>query len=294
MVPILAMCSALSHAVATVLIKMGLRNSDPFSAAFVSLIACFTGALILLLFSLPLSQFDGTCILYFAVAGITGPWIGRLLFFIGVHRVGSSIASPLQSTKPMFSAVAAMLILGEALTLPIVAGTVVMVLGLVIISSDQEGGQQGRALSKKDLLFPLMSGLSYGIGHIFRKMGLNTYPSPVMGLAVQNSVALGLFALSSTMRRSRPPRTGGKESRPWLLFSLSGCFTLLGQLTLLLALEYGTVVIVSPLSAINPLFVFILVSLFLRRTERITWKLLAGAMLIITAATVLVLWRTPT
>jgi drug/metabolite transporter, DME family len=292
MVPILAICSALSHAVATVLIKMGLKNSDPFSAAFISLIACFTGALILLLLSLPFSQFDATCILYFAVAGITGPWIGRLLFFIGVHRVGSSIASPLQSTKPIFSAVAAMLILGEALTLPIISGTVIMVLGLAIISSDQEGGQQGRVWSKKDLLFPLTSGLSYGIGHVFRKMGLNTYPSPVMGLAVQNAAALALFALSAGVRRNRPARIGKDHKRPWLLFFFSGCFTLMGQLTLLLALEHGTVVIVSPLSAINPLFVFILVSLFLRRTERVTWKLFVGAMLIIAAATVLVLWRT--
>jgi len=139
-----------------------------------------------------------------------------------------------------------------------------------------------------------MAGACYGIGHIFRKIGLNTYPSPVTGLVVQNSAALTLFALSAAMRRSRLPRTSPKNTRPWLLFSLSGCFTLLGQLTLLLALEYGKVVIVSPLSAVHPLFVLILVSLFLRRTERVTWKLVVGAMLIITAATVLVLWRTGT
>jgi uncharacterized membrane protein len=69
--------------------------------------------------------------------------------------------------------------------------------------------------------------------------------------------------------------------KAWAFFGLSGIFSVLGQLVLFHALNIGDVVIVSPLSAISPLFVIAMAAVFLKKSERVTWKLIFGAVLIV-------------
>jgi uncharacterized membrane protein len=69
--------------------------------------------------------------------------------------------------------------------------------------------------------------------------------------------------------------------KAWVVFGLSGIFSVLGQLALFYALNIGSVIIVSPLSAISPLFVIVFAGIFLRKVERVTWKIVLGAVLII-------------
>ena len=81
------------------------------------------------------------------------------------------------------------------------------------------------------------------------------------------------------------------EKKAWLLFSMSGLFTLMGQLSVFLALEIGTVVVVSPLSSVTPFFVVLLAAVFLRKLERVTWRTVTGAVLIIAGTMTLILFR---
>lgn len=72
-----------------------------------------------------------------------------------------------------------------------------------------------------------------------------------------------------------------KHRKAWIVFGLSGIFSVLGQLAMFHALNVGSVIIVSPLSAISPLFIIVIAGIFLRKVERVTLKIVLGAVLII-------------
>jgi uncharacterized membrane protein len=194
--------------------------------------------------------------------------MGRFLLYIGINRVGSSIASTLYSIKPLFSAIAAVLILGENLTTAIAAATVIMVAGLAIVSFEESGKKLESTWSKKDLIFPIMAGAAYGLSHVFRKIGLNINHDPLMGVVVQNSAVLSFSATLTFFKKNQQP-VGTVNRKAWVVFGLSGIFSVLGQLAMFHALNIGSVLIVSPLSAISPLFIILIAAVFLRKIERV-------------------------
>ena len=289
MAPAFALISAFLYSVSMVTARIGLKNMDTFSGAFISMGFSSIGSLILFIFFVPISRFTGWGLLYFIIADLSGPCIGRLLLFVGINRLGSSTASTLYSIKPLFSAIAAVLILGESLTPGIAVATLIMVAGLAIISSKESGSRFQRSWSKKDLIFPVAAGAAYGFAHVFRKIGLNINHDPLMGVVVQNVAALS-FSLTPALFRKNRHQVVWKNQTAWIAFGLSGIFSVLGQLSLFQALEIGSVIIVSPLSAISPLFVIVMAGIFLKQLERVTWKITVGAIFIVIGTVLLALF----
>jgi uncharacterized membrane protein len=288
MVPVLAIMAAFFYSMGMITARLGLKDTDTFTGALISMIFSFIGSLFIFIFYVPISHFASWALIYFIIAGLSGPCIGRFLLFIGINRVGSSIASTLYAIKPLFSALAAVLILGENLTSGIAAATVIMVAGLAIVSFEESGKKLETSWSKKDMIFPIMAGAAYGLSHVFRKIGLNINHDPLMGVVVQNVAAL-LFSLTLAVFKKDHQQVTVNHRQAWIFFGLSGIFSVLGQLLMFLALNTGSVIIVSPLSAISPLFVIIIAGLFLRKVERVTWKIILGAVLIIGGTVMLAL-----
>lgn len=280
MAALLAITASFFYALGMVVARIGLRHMDTFSGGLISMGCSLAGALLLFFIFLPIHAITITTVVCFALAGIIGPCLGRLLLYLGINRVGSSIAAPLYSIKPLFSAMAAVAILGERISLGIGAGTLIMVIGVAIISSEEAGGEGEKKWSRKDLVFPLMAGAAYGLSHVFRKIGLNINNEPILGLAIQNIAAVS-FPLIYVSLRKETDRGSWKDKRGWSLFGLAGILSVGGQICLFYALSIGEVVIVSPLSAISPLFVLLLAAIFLRKLEAVTWKILWGAILIV-------------
>ena len=276
----LAIIAALLYGLAMITAQIGLKDTDTFSGALISMVFSFIGSLFLFIFYVRLSDFANWALIYFIIAGLVGPCIGRFLLYIGINRVGSSIASTLYSIKPLFSALAAVLILSENLTPGIAAATVIMVAGLAIVSFEESGKKIVGSWSKKDLIFPVMAGAAYGLSHVFRKIGLNINHEPLMGVVVQNVTALS-FSLTLALFKRNHQQVSVNHRKAWVAFGLSGIFSVLGQLATFQALNIGSVIIVSPLSSISPLFVIMVAGIFLRKVERITWKIVLGAVLII-------------
>ena len=276
----LAIAAAFLYGLAMITAQIGLKDTDTFSGALISMIFSVIGSLFLFIFYVPISHFANWGLIYFIIAGLSGPCMGRFLLFIGINRVGSSIASTLYSIMPLFSAIAAVLILGEQLTTGIAAATVVMVGGLAIVSFEESGKRIESSWSKKNLIFPIMAGAAFGLAHVFRKIGLNINHAPLMGVVVQNVTALSFSMIFALLKKNHQQVTVNYP-KAWVVFGLSGIFSVLGQLAMFHALNIGSVIIVSPLSAISPLFVIVFAGIFLRKVERVTWKIVLGAVLII-------------
>ena len=285
----LAIIAAFLYGAAMVLARIGMKETDTFSGAVISMFFSFLGSLLPFIFFVPFRNFVSWALVYFILAGLSGPCIGRFMLFIGINRVGSSIASTLYSIKPLFTAFAAVLILGENLTTGIALATLIMVAGLAIVSSEQSAKQIESSWSKKDLIFPIMAGAAYGLSQVLRKIGLNINHEPLIGVVVQNVAAVS-FSLTLALFRRNHQRLTLNQPRAWACFGLSGIFSVSGQLTIFYALNIGSVVVVSPLSSISPLFVIVMALVFLKGSERVSWKVILGAILIIGGTILLTLF----
>ena len=286
MVAALAIGAAFFYGLSMVFIRAGLRHANTLSGLLICLVSCLVASSIIFVFTLSFDQFAPRAVFFFVLAGISGPFIARFFFFVGINRVGSAITAALYGTKTLFATITAVLILSERLTPSIALGTFVIIVGSIVIGLEESGGELEKEWSKKDLIYPIAAAGCFGISYIFRKMGLNVTPEPVMGVTIQNATALVCFPLLA-LGQSNRQRLVLKDTRAWIFFSLSGLSMVVAQLCLFQALDWGQVVVVGPLSSISPFFVFLLVGIFLRGTERITWKLVAGAALIVAGTTVL-------
>jgi drug/metabolite transporter (DMT)-like permease len=254
----------------------------------ISLLSLLGTSIVISLIIVPINQFANRAALYFIAAGVMGPLIAQFLLLVGIHRVGASIALPLHGTRPLFSAIAAVTILGESLTPSITLGILLIILGAAAISLEESGGPIEKKLSRKDLIFPVTAAALFGTAHVLRKLGLSVMPSPIIGVTLQNAAALAFLPLLTLAQRNRQ-RVIWNAKRAWFIFGLAGLSIFISQLTMFYALDLGQVVIVSPLISLSPLFVLVLVGIFLRKLERLTWKIVMGAALIVGGAAMLTL-----
>ena len=101
----LAIFSAFLYAVSMVFARVGLKSGNSFAGGVISMGFSFAGSLIIF-FYIPIERFAGWAVLFFMLAGLSGPCLGRFMLFVGINRVGSSVASTIYAVKPMFSAAA--------------------------------------------------------------------------------------------------------------------------------------------------------------------------------------------
>jgi DME family drug/metabolite transporter len=222
----------------------------------------------------PTERADLHGFLYFALAGIVGTTGGRLFRFMAIERVGASVSSALINLYPFVAAGLAILLLGEAVTMPILAGTAVIVGGTILLSAS--GSILGFRTS--ELIFPFLSAACFGAVAILRKLGLGG-AGPLLGFAINVTTALITFtaflAASGQLRRLR----WGRGSLRYLL--AAGIFENAGVLFTVLALRAGSVSVVAPLAGTTPLFVLALSRIFLRDLEPLSVRLVVGTLLIV-------------
>lgn len=287
MTVLFAILSALLYAVANVYTKKGFEHTNTISAFIISIISCFVTSIVICVFLFSMDQFVNRAIWFFLAAGIIGPFLGRILLYEAIDRVGTSVACSIFEAKPFFSVIPAMIFLGERLTLPVLLGILFMMLGTVIIAREKDGGEIAKKWSHKDLLFPLSAGACYGGSHVLRKMGINILAEPFIAVMWQN---VGAFMLAPALVYFYRPnqKLVLKNKNAWFIFSVAGVMQVAAQWCLFAALDLGTVVVVSPLTSLSTFFVLILAALFLRQVERVTWQMVLGAVLIVGATTILI------
>ena len=81
-----------------------------------------------------LSTVDGETLLWIILAGILGGIVGLFLYFFALKQDLTSKIVPIAATFPLFTALYASIFLKEAITLPRLAGIVLIVIGLVLIN----------------------------------------------------------------------------------------------------------------------------------------------------------------
>ena len=126
--------------------------------------------------------------------------------------------------------------------------------------------------------FAIMSAMGYAVGAVLTREGVGELTSPLAGSAVAllaGALAMGVI----TGRRFE----GGfrKKKSSVLFFLLAGLASGSGALSSFFALSMAPVVIVSPIQNTYPLFALLFARIFLARLERITLRLVLGAVFVV-------------
>jgi uncharacterized membrane protein len=272
----IALSAAIVYAASFILSKRGLGHSTPITITFVSLLV---QTVVLFAVLLVVSGIPSTPPLVFAlfvVAGILQA-IVRLLTYIGIEKIGVARSGPIRASVPLWSAAVAIVFLGEQMTVAIAIGTLFVFAGILLIS--WRADEAVKDFRPWYVVAPLIAAVLGGIIYPLRRYALRFSDEPIYFGAV-----VGLAGLLCTASYLALPSTKEKLvwNRPSLgFFVAGGSLESLGLLLVLYALSFAPVVMITPLTATLPLWVVVGSRLFLRDVEKITTRIVIGAVLVV-------------
>lgn len=280
---ILAISSAAFTAMNTISIRRGLINSNPISGLFVSTIVMTVCLWTLTATNLLNEHFSLFGALAFVMDGVLGTALARLLMFIAVEKVGASVTTSVLSSRSLFGAIFAIILLHEELTALLLLGTLLVIAGIVVLSE----GDRRQDWKRRDLIFPLGTSLLFGLQNVVVKMGLNDMNSPILGSTISASTALLAMTAYLAISGKKKYLVVNKPSAKF--FCLAGVFIVFVLLSLYSAIGLGKVVVVMPLVSMAPLFTLLFSYFLLRDIERITPRIVVGAILAVIGAALVTL-----
>ena len=271
---LVALAAAVSSAGATIFIRQGLRGDSPFTGFWINLVVGTVGLWTAVLLTGGVGRLSVAGFALFALAGLVGTVGGRLLRFISIEQVGASIAAALTNLNPLFASGLAILLLGERVTAPIVAGTAVIVAGTILLSV----GGRHFGVRPRQLALPVLSAACFGVVAILRKVGLSQMGA-VVGSAINVTAALVAFTAFLLASGNRDAMTC--RGRSLAHFAAAGVAENTAVFLNVVALSLGTVSVVAPLYGAAPIFVLFLSFFFLRGIEALSGRVVLGTLLIV-------------
>jgi drug/metabolite transporter, DME family len=276
-VPALALTSALLSAAATILIRHGLIRHSAYTGFWINLVVGTACLWLAVPFTGGVGPVTPLAIALFVLAGLIGTVAGRLTRFLAIETVGASITAGFMNVTPLVSSGLAILVLGEHLTIPILIGTVVIVIGSTLLST---GGRK-LGLRPAQLLLPAVSATCFGVVAILRKIALSGM-APVPGTAV--NVTTALIAFTAFLLATGQGDAMACRGRSLVYFVAAGVAENVSVFMVVLALSMGAVSVVAPLQNVTPIFVLFLSVVFLRGIEALNARVVGGTVLIVIGA----------
>ena len=272
----LALITAICYASALVSSRRGLRYSTPDTVTLVSILVQNVTLWSAVFLTGGIPSVAPITIGIFCIVGTFQMGV-RLFAYTGVLKIGASRSSSLQSVSPLFSATIAILILKEPASALIIAGTLLVVCGIILVSWKAE--RELPSFRWWHLLLPIGAAFLTGMNHPLRRYAFSLSNEPLffsafMGLV--SFVGFGIYrALSPRPQRFEWRREG---LRPFLWTGFSETLSILFIMT---SLSLGRVVVVAPIAATYPVWALIGAKIFLRDVEQITLKTALGILSVV-------------
>jgi drug/metabolite transporter (DMT)-like permease len=208
----------------------------------------------------------------FVVAGIVAPGISQLLFVRAIELIGASRTAVLVGIAPLLSAAFAIVLLGEPVRAGLIAGTLAIVAGGLLLTWE-------RAATRLPAIGFIVGGLAavaIALRDNFVRWAAKENALPGTSAAVLSLAAATVFLF---VLFARSPRRGLWDQRRAVVASA----LLLGAAyaCLLEALDRGRVTVVAPLYATESLWAVLFAALLLQSSEAVGRRLVAAALLMV-------------
>jgi uncharacterized membrane protein len=279
---IIAIISAMGWAGDAVLVRIGARSANIIAAAFMSYFVAALWLWVYLFIYVPFDVLRSRASIYFLLSGCLQPLLARILYYIGITRIGVSRAGPLRGSEPLLSVVLAVIFLHEDPNEFVYGGTLLIIAGVWLILWRRSGEASWYLL---DLLFPLGAAFCGAVSQNLRRAGLLLLPDPYVGAAIGTSTSLLIFwtflLATGKFRLARPDR----KSLPF--FASAAVVSAAAQIMNFAALSQGEVSAMVPLFNTTPLFAVLFSAIFLRDVEKVTFKVVLGAILMVAGVVII-------
>ena len=280
--------AAFGFASSAVLSRQGLQAVFPLPGVMVSLIFSFlfTGIMALLFAFSDIGSIPQAALLWILGLGIVNYFGGRTQNFLSVNLIGASRASLFVASQAPFAALFAVAFTGESLHLLVGLGTAGVVGGLIFASGTSIlEGWRGDKIFVLGYLMALGAGASYGATNVMAKQTLEVFDSPLvitmLSMLVGMLVLAPLVGASTAHSGVHREKGQGFSNNLWSLrwVALAGIASGIAVISLYFAVQRADVVVISPIVSSSPLITLFLAHVFLTRLERVTKRLLFGALL---------------
>ena len=272
--PALSLAAAIGFGVAGVLLRRGLQHAHPLAAAVVSITVTTLFVWCLTALSGSVGRLWTWRIWPFLVAGLVAPGLARLMFFVGIDRIGVARAFSLMATAPLFAVLIAMVFLGERPTAVLLVGAAAIVAGGMLLARRSPHEARWR---RRDMIFPALGALGFALRDNLSRWGLRDYGDALAAAAAATVTSLLVMWICAAAWRAKlaVPRTS------LVFFALSGVCEGSAYLLMWRALSIGDVSVVSPLVNAHSIVAIVLAAIFLRDLERVTWRIVVATLLIV-------------
>ncbi len=277
--------------------RLGMQQVGSRTGTFISLAAGFVTISVVawVMDSRALFAVSPSTLLWFALLGLIQFPGGRFLNYTGIRLAGVARATSISGTSPLFAALLAIFFLGEQVTSSILFGTLGVAVGLALVMSQRGSLSSGQSQEMQllgtgrvaiGLLCAVAGAAAYGTGHaIARHVVTRAAPAPVTATYTLffGMLFLLVISLPHLNRDLRAPR--------WALvmMTLAGVCSSFGIFLMFSALARAPVMLASPIVATYPLIAMTFTHIFLQRLERVTLRMVLGAILVAVGITFVVL-----
>ncbi len=282
-----ALGAAISWTISALLYGRALQEAKPLSVNVIRLIVTSVFLVVLLValgkFSVLASLSTATLVLA-GVSGIIGLGVGDTLYMVSLKNIGVSRAVSITCTYPLFTIVWAAALVGEPVTLSIMLGSVAIVLGIWLLSHENNSVHstvEKRILSK-GVAIALVTAIIWSVGIAMINVAMKETPDidhayTLNILRIISAAALTTAGMSLIDRK--PGFTNIRRNN--LIAIITGGIVALGVGWFLLT--YSLINIPEaqavPISSTTPLFSTFLGAALLR--EKLTAKTAVGSIIIV-------------
>lgn len=277
--------STLCFASSNITVARGNRPGAEDNGAFISLLITTAIAGAAWLVAGMLRGFEPVtmrALLWFAGAGVSTAFVGRVFFYASIQRVGAMRASTTKRLIPFFAVMLGVGVLHERLTMGMLAGMVLIVASFVVLvrgarGAPAPGEERGRISS--GYVYGAVSAFGYAFGYLLRKTGLAVAHDAFLGAAVGCLAGAALFVVTAAFNSdyARAVRATLARPNPWLV--AAGVLSSAGQIFYFLALNYSPMARVALVSSMEVFVTMALGVVFLRRSESLSPSLVIAATL---------------
>lgn len=266
------------------------RAFDAYIATFVLLAGSAFILAIASVLTEDLAQLNGVSLktyVNFGLAGLIHFYLGWTFLTISQSKVGAARTGALSGTTPLFALFISALAFNEFLRLPVLAGIIMLVAGVYLISFEKNPLAGAGATIWRDSLFGIGVAVCFSISPIFIRGGLKDLSSPLLGVTIGMGFSALAYGVTLLFRHEQIQQ--GPISRDALWFQLAASiFVGLSTWMRWIALDKAPVGVVLALGRLNvPVVILLAPVLVGKAVENVTLRVWLGAALIVAGSIIL-------
>ena len=310
---LIAVCSAFAFALSDVLVRRGVRFASASQGAFITVLLGVPLFFIVTLFSGQLFRLDDLgwdSYGLLAAAGIVHYIFGRFYNYSAIGAIGASRSSPVQALSLPYSVLTAFLFLEEGITAGMTVGIGLILVGPLLMverrpvrvaaaataavsaAPAEPRDERGFDLRQAEgYAFAVASAMCYGTSPVLIRAALEGASGVSLLGGFVSYAAAALLLIASLALPGRSSLVRALNPASVRLFFGAGFAVFMAQLLRFLALSLTSVAVATALLRLGGIFTLALSWLINRQIEAITWRVVAGILVSVGGALLLVLTR---